>query len=217
MIKKFEPILFFKWASKKLVELEQAKGKKILPKPEDVFKIETLYNLYNIRVIIIGQDPYPSAEHACGLAFSTPSQKIPPSLRNIFKELKNDLGCEIPKTGDLTKWVNQGVLLLNTCLTVEEGKSGSHINDMGWEFYTRMFLQHVIEINPSGLVIICWGKKAQDFTKDIVWYPSTQIFSGGHPSPLNTTGSFFNRKYFSKTNVWLKKQGLQPIDWDLSK
>jgi len=185
----------------------------ILPNENDVFEALDFFPPKDTKIIIIGQDPYPNKDDAMGLAFSIRHNKIPPSLKNIFKELQNDLGYGYPNTGDLTSWAAQGILLLNSILTVEEGQSLSHVN-IGWEGYTNELIQKVIDYNKP-LVIICWGNYAKEKLKNLRIHDNILVLTGGHPSPLNRTGSFFGKKYFSKANKWLIEHNIKPIDWKL--
>lgn len=187
--------------------------KTILPSKDMVLRAIELCPKEKTKVIIIGQDPYASKEHANGLAFSTNSEKLPPSLKNIFKELYNDLGRKLVvyPSGDLSRWAESGVLLLNRVLTVVEGKSGSHAN-LGWEEWTRDYIQEVIN-QSTPLVIICWGKKAKNVLTELKLHDKILILTGGHPSPLNLLGGFFGGKYFSKANEWLRKHHLKGIGW----
>jgi uracil-DNA glycosylase len=189
------------------------KSGRILPKREDVFKALFLVKPEEVKVIIIGQDPYPNAKDAMGLAFSVPHNKIPASLRNVFKELSSDLKIPIPKIGDLTPWADRGVLLLNSILTVEEGKSLSHANK-GWEHITNNLIQKVID-KKNPIVIMAWGKYAQDKLNHLKLHDRVLVLKGGHPSPLNRANNFLGKKYFSEANNWLIKHTLDPINWSL--
>jgi uracil-DNA glycosylase len=185
----------------------------ILPKKENVLRALSFFEPKDTKVIIIGQDPYPNAKDACGLAFSIEHDKIPPSLKNIFSKLRKELGHNPPKIGDLTPWAKQGVLLLNSILTVEEFKPMSHEN-MGWEEYTTHVIQQVLD-QKHPVVIIAWGNKAKNKIATLKIHEKSLVITGGHPSPLNTTGSFFRYNYFSLANDWLKMNGVTPINWDL--
>lgn len=188
-----------------------------VPKIDVVLRAVELCPANKTKVIIMGQDPYPTREHAMGLAFSVPKsvKALPPSLRNVFRELVADVGVPFPTSGDLTPWAERGVLLLNRVLTVEEGKSGSHIG-MGWEKVTGQIVHDVLEWN-NPLVIIAWGAKAQkgfEFEAGPVT-DNVLYLTGGHPSPLNTSVPFRGGRYFSKANEWLAAKGVSPIDWRL--
>jgi len=194
------------------IEGELASGKVIYPPKQDWFNAFALTELENIKVVILGQDPYHGQGQAHGLSFSVPDGiKIPPSLRNIFKELDDDLSdFEIPSSGDLSSWAKQGVLLLNTVLTVEQSKAGSH-SKIGWEQFTDNVLSHIND-NTEGTIFLLWGnhaiKKAAmlDLTKH-------HILTAVHPSPLSAYRGFFGCKHFSKVNDLLKQQGKTLIDW----
>ncbi len=182
------------------------------PAKEDIFKAlhQTCFN--ELRVVIIGQDPYHGIGQANGLSFSVKDTTAhPPSLINIFKELKSDLGITVPKSGNLDRWATQGVLLLNATLTVEAHKPASHQNK-GWENFTDAIISE-ISIHKQGIVFLLWGgfamKKAKniDTTKHVV-------FTSGHPSPLSANrGYWFGNKHFSLTNEFLVAQGQKPISW----
>jgi uracil-DNA glycosylase len=180
--------------------------------PKDLI-LNSLTNLQNTKVVIIGQDPYHGHNQAHGLAFSTLDTTIPPSLKNIFKELHNDLNIEIPNHGNLTKWHNQGVLLLNTILTVRKHQPLSHKN-AGWEQFTNNIISELSNTKKN-LVFILWGSQAHKMQKLI---DSTKhlILKSGHPSPLSANqGKWFNNKHFSKTNQYLIENMITPIDWTL--
>ncbi len=166
-----------------------------------------------VKVVILGQDPYHGPGQAHGLSFSVPEGiKPPPSLVNIFKELHTDLGLPISKTGNLEKWAKQGVLLLNATLTVRANTPGSH-QKQGWEEYTDAVIKKLSD-QKKGLVFILWGKYAQD-KKILIDTSKHFILQSPHPSPFSAHNGFFGCKHFSKTNEILKKQGLKEIDWSL--
>ena len=198
---------------KKYIPCEIATFENVFPPKEDIFKALELTPLENIKAVILGQDPYHGQGQANGLAFSVyKGVKIPPSLRNIFKELNTDLGIEIPKHGDLTTWAKQGVLLLNSVLTVEKEKPASHKN-IGWEEYTDNLISE-ISGKKEHVVFILWGKYAEgkisliDTKKHI-------IISSPHPSPFSARKGFFGSKPFSRCNKWLIERHLEPIDWSI--
>lgn len=184
----------------------------LLPQKEYTFRCFKYFKPKDCKVIIIGQDPYSSAEHANGLAFSSRSDKMPPSLQNIWKELHSDLGVRLPQTNDLESWAKQGVLLINSILSTTEGNSLAHAN-IGWEQYTTNKIQQIINCGQP-LVVIAWGKYAQDKLKDLKFHNDVISISGAHPSPL-ARGAFFGGKYFSRANSFLKNKGVEPIDWKL--
>jgi uracil-DNA glycosylase len=180
--------------------------------PKDLI-LYALTNIENTKVIIIGQDPYHNHNQAHGLAFSTLDTKIPPSLKNIFKELNNDLNIPIPNHGNLTKWHEQGVLLLNTILTVRKNEPLSHKN-AGWENYTNNIISE-LNNNKKNLVFILWGANAHKVEK-LIDCTKHLILLSGHPSPLSANqGKWFNNKHFSKTNQYLIENNITPIDWNI--
>lgn len=183
------------------------------PPLEDVFKALNLCPLEKVKVVLLGQDPYPKKGQANGLCFSVnKGVKHPPSLINIFKELQKDLGYPPPICGDLSAWAEQGVLLLNTILTVEQGKAGSHQNQ-GWEQFTDAIIKKISQ-NQEHIVFLLWGEMAKKKTKLIS--PKHCILTAGHPSPLSANrGYWFGNKHFSKTNKILKQYHLSPINWVL--
>ena len=187
-------------------------NKIIYPPKEDIFKALELTSYKDTKVIILGQDPYHEKNQAQGLAFSVNENvKIPPSLKNIYKELKNDLNCYIPNNGNLTKWAKQGILLLNDILTVEEHKALSHKNK-GWEIFTLEIIKKLNE-KEKPLVFILWGNNA--IKKEKYINNKHLIIKSAHPSPLSVNKGFFNSKPFSKTNDFLIKNNLKPIDWQI--
>lgn len=190
-----------------------------LPSRDKLFRALEFFPLEKTKVVILGQDPYPKREQACGLAFSVPEgQPIPHSLRNIFKEIRDDLGLPMPSSGDLTPWAKQGVLLLNALLTVQEGKPRSHM-DRGWEPLTQSIVEAVLK-NEHPVVVMCWGKPARRIMEKLVrlQHKKALFLEGGHPSPLNCrlySMPFFGGRYFSMANAWLEKHGVTPVDWRL--
>ena len=183
------------------------------PKTEDIFKALELTPFENIKVVILGQDPYHDEGQANGLAFSVnKDKKIPPSLKNIYKELNSDLGIPIPNHGDLSKWAKEGVLLLNSILTVEPHKPASH-RSIGWEEYTDQIIKEINE-KKEHIVFILWGKYAQDKGKYID-ESKHLVIKSPHPSPFSARKGFFNSKPFSKCNTYLKKNGIEEIDWEI--
>ncbi len=167
-----------------------------------------------VKVVILGQDPYHNPGQAEGLSFSVPKgQKLPPSLQNIFKELKTDLGIETPTHGSLVNWAKQGVLLLNATLTVRENQPGSH-QKKGWENFTDSIIRE-LSFRKNGLVFILWGKYAQAKT-NLIDTTKHFILQAPHPSPFSVERGFYGCKHFSKTNELLLEQGLSPINWNTS-
>ena len=176
--------------------------------------LHALTNLNKTKVIIIGQDPYHGENQAHGLAFSTLDTTIPPSLKNIFKELNTDLNIPIPTHGNLTHWHNQGVLLLNTILTVRKNQPNSHKNK-GWEQFTNNIISELSNTKEN-LVFLLWGANAHK-TEKLIDKTKHLILKSGHPSPLSANqGKWFNNKHFSKTNQYLIDNMITPIDWNLS-
>ena len=183
----------------------------VFPEEKNVFRALELTPFESVKVVILGQDPYHGFGQAHGLSFSV--QKgipLPPSLRNIYKELQEDLGGELPTEGDLSHWAKQGVLLLNTVLTVEEGNANSH-KGMGWERLTNRLIESLNELNHQ-VIFILWGKPAQDKEK-LITNPSHVILKSPHPSPLSAYRGFFGSKPFSRINDILIQQGQIPIRW----
>ncbi len=184
---------------------------RVFPEEKNVFNALELTPFESVKVVILGQDPYHGFGQAHGLSFSV--QKgipLPPSLRNIYKELQEDLGGELPTEGDLSHWAKQGVLLLNTVLTVEEGNANSH-KGKGWERLTNRLIESLNELNHP-VIFILWGKPAQDKEK-LITNPSHVILKAPHPSPLSAYRGFFGSKPFSKVNEILIQQGQTPIRW----
>ena len=184
--------------------------KTIYPKKSLVFSAFAT-DLNEVKVVILGQDPYHTPGAAEGLAFSVPnSQPIPPSLINIYKEIDNDIGYHINKTGSLRNWQKQGVLLLNTVLTVEAHRAGSH-RGKGWEIFTTEVIKYLNAERPH-LVFILWGRDARN-KKDLIDTSKHLILESPHPSPLSAYAGFFGNHHFSKTNEFLVKNGLDAIEW----
>ena len=186
----------------------------VFPKYEYIFRALDLTPIDSIKVVILGQDPYHGDGEANGLAFSVNKGiKIPPSLKNIYKELKDDLGLPIPNHGDLTKWAEQGVLLLNSVLTVEKDKPGSH-KDFGWQEYTDSLITEISQ-KREHVVFILWGKYAESKIS-LIDKGKHLIILSTHPSPFSARKGFFGSKPFSKCNTWLKEKGMTEIDWELT-
>ncbi len=198
---------------KSFLEQEKNAGQVIYPPGSQIFNAFKYCPLDKVRVVIIGQDPYHGPGQAHGLCFSVPSGiQPPPSLVNIFKELQSDCGIAQPKQGDLTKWAKQGILLLNSSLTVRAHTAGSHANK-GWETFTDAVIQK-INSEKRGIVFLLWGRPAQQKGKIIDPF-SHHVLTAPHPSPLSAHRGFFGCRHFSKTNQILKDQGQQPIDWSI--
>lgn len=193
---------------------EAKAGKTIYPNDESIFNAFNTTPLDDVKVVIIGQDPYHGAAQAHGLSFSVQrGVKIPPSLMNIYKELKDDINFELPDHGELTKWAKQGVLLLNSSLTVEHAKAGSH-RKKGWEIFTDKVIE-VLNTEKENLVFLLWGSPAQK-KAGIVDIDKHLVLKSPHPSPLSAYRGFLGCKHFSQTNEYLKSVGKNEIDWSLS-
>lgn len=185
----------------------------VYPPKNYIFNALKLTSYKNTKVVIMGQDPYHGEGEAHGLSFSVQKGiKIPPSLQNIYKELYDDLGIKPHLDGDLTKWAEEGVLLLNAVLTVEKDKPASHRN-LGWELLTDYIIKVLNEKNES-IVFILWGNFAKE-KKKYITNPHHLILASPHPSPFSANSGFFGSKPFSKTNDFLKKNNLKPINWQL--
>ena len=184
----------------------------VFPEKKNIFKAFSLTKLDNLKVVILGQDPYHGFGQAQGLSFSTPANiKNPPSMMNILKEINDDLGKKsICEDGDLTPWATQGVMLLNTILTVEEGLPKSHHN-LGWEIFTDNIIKYISD-NCKDIIFILWGSPAISKTK-LIDMKKHHILTSPHPSPLSSYRGFFGCKHFSKTNEILKNLGKEPINW----
>lgn len=200
---------------KKLYETvkQEYETRQIFPAPDDVFNAFQFTPLHKVKVVILGQDPYHGDGQAHGLCFSVkPDVAVPPSLVNIYQELKEDVGCYIPDNGYLKKWADQGVLLLNTVLTVRAHNANSHRN-IGWEEFTDAAIRTLNE-QDRPIVYLLWGKPAQT-KKKMLKNPKHLILEAPHPSPLSAHRGFFGCRHFSKTNEFLKDHGLEPIDWQI--
>lgn len=186
---------------------------KIFPPSDEIFTAYNLTPLKDVKVVILGQDPYHNDGQAHGLCFSVrPQVEIPPSLVNIYKELQDDLGCYIPNNGYLVKWAQQGVLMLNTVLTVRAHQANSH-HGRGWEEFTDATIRALNAVDRP-IVFILWGRPAQ-MKRSMLNNPKHLILEAPHPSPLSAYRGFFGSKPFSKTNAFLEKNGLSPIDWQV--
>lgn len=190
---------------------EKAKNKVIYPKGSEIFNAYYHTPYPQVKVVILGQDPYHGEGQAHGLAFSVKDGiPLPPSLKNIYKEIQDDLGITPPQSGNLTRWANQGVFLLNTCLTVEKDKPFSH-KDKGWEHFTDATIRALNE-KQEPVVFLLWGKPAQTKEKFITNLRHL-VLKAAHPSPLSADKGFFGCKHFSKTNEFLIQHSLTPIQW----
>lgn len=194
---------------------EYAAGKTIYPRGDEYFAAMNLTPFDKVKVVIVGQDPYHGPGQAHGLCFSVRDGiRFPPSLQNIFKELNADVGAPIPKSGSLTKWAEQGVLLLNAVLTVEDGKAAAH-QGKGWEEFTDKVI-HVLNEQKENLVFILWGSYAQKKAA-FVDRKKHLVIESVHPSPLSAHRGFFGTKPFSRANAYLRSKGLAEINWDLTR
>jgi uracil-DNA glycosylase len=199
---------------KQFLKEEKEAGYKIYPKGGDIFNAFSKTPFTNLKVVVIGQDPYHGTNQAHGLAFSV--QKgitIPPSLKNIYKELETDIpGFTMPNHGNLTEWAEQGVLLLNATLTVRAGSPGSH-QKKGWEIFTDTVISKISE-QKEGIVFLLWGNYAQA-KSELIDTQKHHILKSAHPSPFSAYNGFFGCRHFSKTNAFLEQEGKKPIDWQI--
>jgi len=194
------------------IKKEIASGETIYPPGSMIFKAFELTPPDTLKVVIVGQDPYHNVGEAMGLSFSVPkSIRVPPSLKNIFKELKDDLGFDPPSHGDLSLWAEQGVLLLNSMLTVRKNKPGSH-QSLGWHEFTDEVIR-IISHKKEGIVFLLWGNYAKSKAA-LIDSSKHLVISAAHPSPL-ARGAFFGHKPFSQTNNYLESHGIEPINWQI--
>ena len=192
---------------------EEYSARVIYPPADDIFNAMHLTPLSKVKVLILGQDPYHNEGQAHGLCFSVrPEVEIPPSLENIYKELHDDLGCEIPNNGYLVKWAKQGVLMLNTVLTVRAHQAFSH-QGQGWEQFTDAII-HAVNKQDRPIAYMLWGKPAQSKIP-MLDNPKHLILKAPHPSPLSAYRGFFGCRHFSQANEFLEKNGIEPIDWQI--
>ncbi|ODS10415.1 uracil-DNA glycosylase [Vibrio scophthalmi] len=194
---------------------QRAEGKVVFPPEADVFNAFDATPFADVKVVVLGQDPYHGPDQAHGLCFSVlPGVKTPPSLVNMYKELAQDVeGFTIPQHGYLQSWAEQGVLLLNTVLTVEQGKAHSHAKTTGWETYTDKVIA-ALDQHGSGIVFLLWGAHAQKKGR-FIDRSKHHVLEAPHPSPLSAHRGFFGCHHFSQANQHLTEQGLKPIDWRL--
>lgn len=196
----------------RLLEEEYANNV-IYPARGDVLNALRYTSYQDTKAVILGQDPYHGPGQAEGLSFSVkPGVKVPPSLRNIFKELHEDVGCPVPEQGSLVDWAKQGVLLLNAVLTVREGAANSH-RDLGWEQFTDRVIEE-LNARKEPVVFILWGKFAQQ-KKKLIDATRHLIIESAHPSPLSARNGFFGSKPFSRANAFLREMGKEEVDWEL--
>lgn len=200
---------YFKALTKEITACYQTKV--IYPPEPAVFKAFSLCHFADTKVVILGQDPYHGSGQAQGFSFSVPEgQRLPPSLRNIYKELETDLGIIPRASGDLTTWAEQGVLLLNATLTVEDGQPGSH-QGLGWEIFTDEVIK-IISDQKEQVVFLLWGKFAAA-KKSLIDESKHLVLTAPHPSPFSAYTGFFGCRHFSQTNEYLKTKGKKPISW----
>jgi uracil-DNA glycosylase len=205
-------LAFFEHEAQKIVgdlDRKVAAGVQVLPPPSDVFNALRLTPLGKVRVVILGQDPYPTPGHAHGLAFSCAGSKLPASLKRIYRELADDLGVMQPATGDLTMWATSGVLLLNAALSVEAGQPGSHLR-LGWDKLAAEVIA-AISANAPAAVFILWGDKAR--ARAGVIAQRHLVLESAHPSPLAARGDFLGSRPFSRANAFLERNGVGAINW----
>ena len=192
---------------------EEYRNYQIFPPADDIFNAFHLTALSDVKVVILGQDPYHNIGQAHGLSFSVkPGIEAPPSLVNIYKELNEDLGCYVPNNGYLVKWAQQGVLLLNTVLTVRAHQANSH-RGIGWEDFTNAVIR-ILNEQDRPIVFLLWGRPAQN-KMSMLNNPNHLILTAPHPSPLSAYRGFFGCKHFSRTNEFLAAHGVKPIDWQI--
>lgn len=192
---------------------EEYKNATVYPSIENLFSALDYTNYSDVKAIILGQDPYHGPNQSHGLAFSVkPGVRIPPSLRNIYKELNADLGCSIPNNGYLEKWAHEGVLLLNTSFTVRGGEANSH-RKIGWQIFTDNIIK-LLNQRKDPVVFILWGNNAIK-KQELITNPQHHIIKSVHPSPLSASRGFFGTKPFSRTNEFLTSDGKKPIDWQI--
>ncbi len=192
---------------------EEYRTRLIYPPAEDIFNAFAFTPLSQVKVVILGQDPYHGDGQAHGLSFSVkPDVEIPPSLENIYQELHEDCGCYIPDNGYLKKWADQGVLLLNTVLTVRAHQANSH-RGIGWEEFTDAAIR-ILNEQERPIVFLLWGRPAQ-MKKSMLTNPKHCILEAPHPSPLSAYRGFFGCRHFSRANKFLKEHGVQPVDWQI--
>ena len=195
------------------IKTERLQGKMIYPPGPLIFNAFQQTPVDEVKVVILGQDPYHGPRQAMGLSFSVPKGvPPPPSLINIFKELNTDVGLPVPNHGDLTKWAQQGVMLLNASLTVRAGEPMSH-SKIGWHLFTNCIIKKISELKED-VVFLLWGRFAQEKIA-LIDTKKHLILKAAHPSPLSANNGFFGCRHFSKTNTYLMKQGLDPINWAL--
>ena len=186
-------------------------NKTVYPPPKFIFNAFELCPFAQVKVVVLGQDPYHGIGQAHGLAFSVPDGiKVPPSLQNIYKEIKDNLGVEMPTSGNLERWAKQGVLLLNATLTVEENNAGSH-QGLGWEIFTDSVIKTISD-QKKHVAFLLWGRYAQA-KENLIDVSKHLVLKAPHPSPFSAHSGFFGCKHFSKTNEYMKLNEVKPIEW----
>ena len=192
---------------------QEYRSQTIYPDMYEIFSTLQCTAYSDVKVVILGQDPYHGPGQAHGFSFSVkPGIDIPPSLQNIYKELASDLGCYIPKTGYLKKWADQGVLMLNAVLTVRAGQANSH-KGMGWEIFTDRVIE-LLNQREKPVVFLLWGRNARN-KKALITNPNHLVLEAAHPSPLSAYNGFFGCRHFSKANDFLQSHGMTPVDWQI--
>lgn len=192
---------------------EEYRTRTIYPPADDIFQALHLTPLKEVKVLVLGQDPYHNVNQAHGLSFSVlPGQKVPPSLENIYQELHDDLGCDIPNHGHLEKWAKQGVLMLNTVLTVRAHQPNSH-RGRGWEKFTDAIIE-AVNGQDRPIVYLLWGRPAQGKVP-MLNHPRHLVLTASHPSPYSADRGFFGCRHFSKANEFLRANGVEPVDWQI--
>ncbi len=192
---------------------EEYFSRRVYPHMNDIFNALRYTSYSDVKALLLGQDPYHGAGQAHGLCFSVKrGVEPPPSLVNIYKELNSDTGLLAPPHGQLTEWAENGVMLLNTCLTVREGQANSH-QGMGWEIFTDHVIEHLNK-REKPLVFILWGRNARSKVK-LITNPEHLILQAAHPSPLSAYNGFFGCRHFSRTNNFLISKGIEPINWEI--
>lgn len=195
------------------IKTEKLTGEIIYPAGNLIFNAFEKTPFNKVKVVLLGQDPYHNPNQAMGLSFSVPDDtKLPPSLKNIYKELKTDIGMQIPTSGNLTKWADQGVLLLNAILTVRKNEPASH-SKIGWMHFTDAVIKKISD-EKEGIIFLLWGRFAQEKI-DLINLTKHFVLKSAHPSPFSADKGFFGCQHFSRTNEILSKQGIQPIDWKI--
>jgi uracil-DNA glycosylase len=215
ILKKYFISNYFKETMKILKQ--ELESQIVYPKIPDIFKAYNSTSFEKVKVVIIGQDPYINPEEAHGLVFSVPEERniklIPPSLKNIFKELDSDLTLDPPSSGCLQSWADQGILLINSILTVRKGQSGSH-SKIGWQILTDYTIKQLSDHGESGIVFLLWGNYAKEKEK-LINVNKHYTLKAAHPSPFSANYGFFGCKHFSKTNKILAEQNKKEIDWQI--